>query len=270
MPNKVASAVNAVVMAIVATAAHLGGSTTVTVGDRELQVPSPGVIAGVVAACLLAVGVAMSVRWWNRLIALREQVRAAWGHIEADLQRRHDTIGRLVTVVTAAAAHEGKAVLLAAAVPAPAGQHAGSVRHGVPDDRRVHSAGDAIGAAAVPERHLIAVAERHPSLRTDADFRHLFDALAAAENRIAAGRRFYNDAITLLDTRVDRFPGLLVRRRVLPHPRPTLLRYDEEALATVGLGWATAPPPPPPPMALPPPGSPGATLPPTPGADTVG
>lgn len=200
-----------------------------------------------IAAALTAVGilgllaaVLLTVRWWNRLIAVREQVRAAWGHIEVDLQRRHDTIGRLVTVVKQAAAHEGATLGLVATARH---QVQGTLHHGVPDDPRVQSVGADIGAGSGAERTLLAVAERHPELRTHADFARLFDALVATENRIAAGRRFYNDAITLLDQRVDRFPGLLVRRRILPRPRPTLLRFTTDALPAVGHPWAVPPPP---------------------------
>jgi LemA protein len=263
---KVVAAITSIVTAVVTGTALASGSVRVATGDEAAE-PTSGVDLGllrlvglVLAVCAVLAGIALTIRWWNRLIALREQVRAAWGHIEADLQRRHDTVTRLVPVVSAAAAHEAGTLALAAA----RGQPEGALHGGVPDDRRVHSTGEAIGASSAPERRLVALAEAHPSLRTDANFRQLFDQLAAAENRIAAGRRFYNDAITLLDTRVDRLPGLLVRRRVLPRPRPTLLRFDDAALATVGHGWVSAPPPPPPPAPMPPPPTTRPPLPPPP------
>lgn len=124
---------------------------------------------------------------------------AAWAHLEVDLQRRADTIRGLVEVVRAATAHEAHALEAAAQgrstspaeIPAAAvggGIEAGStsggspttgarvelavaLRRGVPDAARVTSTDVEVAAGGASERELLAV-----------------------EDRIAAGRRFYNDA----------------------------------------------------------------------------
>lgn len=246
LTSSIAGAVMAVVTAVVAGAYF-------AVGRRDA--PEPGSldrpdidVTGPLPTALVALGVLaviaaafLCIRWWNRVVAVREQVEAAWGHIEADLQRRHDTIGGLITVVKEAAAHEGATLDL---VVAARSRLHGSLHGGVPDDARVQSVGADIGTTSTAEQALIAAAERHPQLRTHVNFTQLFDELAAAENRIAAGRRFYNDAITLFDDRVDKLPGLLVRRWVLPRPRPTLLQFAPAALPVVGHPWAAPPPPP--------------------------
>src|SRR5436309_15402099 len=43
---------------------------------------------------------------YNRLIALREQIDAAWAQVENQLQRRNDLIPNLVEVTRGYAAHE--------------------------------------------------------------------------------------------------------------------------------------------------------------------
>ena len=196
--------------------------------DAE-ELTRPLVAAGAsVGACLAVAGILLAVRWWNRLVALVQQVRAAWGHLEADLQRRGDTIGNLVEVVRTAAAHE--ATTLDATARARAAALVGELQRGIPDADRVASADASVVAAGAGERQLLAIAERYPDLKAGAAYRQLFDALVATEDRIAASRRFYNDAILLLDNRVDTFPGVLVRGRVLPTPRPQVLRFADTDL----------------------------------------
>jgi LemA protein len=194
--------------------------------------PDRAGLAGALALGGLAMvaAAAIVVRWWNRIIALVEQVRAAWAHLEVDLQRRHDTVGNLVTVVRAAAARENAVQTATAEARASL---TGEVHRGVPDAERVRSAGDAVGALGAVERQALAVSEHYPSLRSSENFQHLQETLGAIENRIAAARGFYNDAITLLDDRVDTFPGVLVRRWVLPASRPALLQFDAADLGAV-------------------------------------
>lgn len=194
--------------------------------DGEITAPLVAASAGV-GACVVVAAVLLAIRWWNRLIALVQQVRAAWGHLEADLQRRGDTIGNLVEVVRAAAAHE--ATTLAATTEARASL-LGDLQRGIPDGQRVASADGLVIAGGAGERALLAVAERYPDLKAGAAFQQLFDALVATEDRIAASRRFYNDAILLLDNRVDTFPGVVFRTRVLPSPRPQQLRFSDADL----------------------------------------
>src|SRR3954466_1936126 len=62
-------------------------------------------------ALWVVVGVAVVLLLWaiasyNRLVSLREQVRAGWAQIDVLLKRRHDLIPNLVETVKGYAAHE--------------------------------------------------------------------------------------------------------------------------------------------------------------------
>ena len=59
-------------------------------------------------AVLVALGVALlaAILMFNRLIADRNQMRAAWSDIYVQLMRRHDLTPQLVSAVKAYAAHE--------------------------------------------------------------------------------------------------------------------------------------------------------------------
>lgn len=222
--GKVLAAVTGGTALVSAIATYAAGPDSVDTG--ELTQPLVAAAASV-GACVAIAAVLLAIRWWNRLVALVQQVRAAWGHLEADLQRRADTIGNLVEVVRAAAAHEATALEGSAQARSAL---LGELQRGIPDADRVASADASVAAAGAGERQLLAIAERYPTLRAGDAYRQLFEALVATEDRIAASRRFYNDAILLLDNRVDTFPGVLVRGRVLPTPRPQVLRFADADL----------------------------------------
>ena len=60
-------------------------------------------ILAVAVLAILAVWAALA---FNRLVRLRNQTRTAWADIDVQLQRRHDLVPQLVTVVQGYAAHE--------------------------------------------------------------------------------------------------------------------------------------------------------------------
>src|SRR5678809_1012756 len=66
-----------------------------------------GILAG---ACVFLGIVGVLVLWaiaaYNRLVSLREQVRAGWAQIDVVLKRRHDLIPNLVETVKGYASHE--------------------------------------------------------------------------------------------------------------------------------------------------------------------
>ena len=57
---------------------------------------------------------------------------------------------------------------------------------------------------------LFAVAEAYPDLKASTNFLELQRQLTETEDRIAAGRRFYNANVRALNTRVESFPSNIV------------------------------------------------------------
>nr|WP_238341594.1 LemA family protein [Actinopolymorpha rutila] len=68
-------------------------------------------------------------------------------------------------------------------------------------------------ALAEALRRLFAVADRHPALGADEEFLDLQRQVAETEDRIAAGRRFYNANVRAYNTRVEAFPSSLLAAR---------------------------------------------------------
>jgi LemA protein len=57
---------------------------------------------------------------------------------------------------------------------------------------------------------VVAVAEGYPQLKANQNFLALQHELVDTEDRIAAGRRFYNGNVRALNTRIQAFPSNLI------------------------------------------------------------
>ena len=137
---------------------------------------------------------------YNRLVALRLNRQNAFSDIDVQLKQRYDLIPSLVETVKGYAAHE-KSVLenvtvARAGVAAQTGTGEGRLQ-----------AEQRLGGALV---NLFAVAENYPALKADANFQQLMAELSDIENKIAAARRFFNNATSEYNAKVQQFPSSIV------------------------------------------------------------
>jgi LemA protein len=65
------------------------------------------------------------------------------------------------------------------------------------------------GALSGALANLMAVAENYPQLKANENFKQLQDELADLENKIAAARRFLNNAVAEYNTAIQQFPAAL-------------------------------------------------------------
>jgi LemA protein len=153
----------------------------------------------IVLAVLVLVAVALVISY-NRFVSQRNLVAESWRQIDVELHRRHDLIPNLVETVKGYASHERgvfEAVTEARAAAASPGATPAiqAQQEGV--------LGQALG-------RLFAVAEAYPDLKASTNFLELQRQLTETEDRIAAGRRFYNANVRALNTRVESFPSNIV------------------------------------------------------------
>jgi len=138
---------------------------------------------------------------YNKFTTQEEAIKAAWAQVENQLQRRNDLIPNLVETVKGFAAQE-QAVFQAVA------------------DARAKMAGaqtqaDKIAAANAESSalsRLLLVVENYPQLKSDQLFLRLQDDLAGTENRLAAARMRYNEAVQDYNTSRRRFPANVTAR----------------------------------------------------------
>jgi LemA protein len=149
---------------------------------------------------LIALGliVVFAVVTFNRLVALRQAWNRAFADIDVQLKLRHDLVPNLVETVKGYAAHES-GVFTSVTDARAAAMRATSVTE--------KSAAE--GALSGALGNLFAIAENYPQLKASENFRALQDELADVENKIAAARRFLNNAAAEYNTAIQQFPGVL-------------------------------------------------------------
>lgn len=139
---------------------------------------------------------------YNRLVALREAIDAAWAQVENQLQRRNDLVPNLVEVTKGYASHEREIF------EAVANARARMLAAGPSREQTIAAAGELSSALS----RLLAIAERYPDLKANQQFARLSDELAGTENRIATERRRYNESVREYNTLVRSFPTLITAR----------------------------------------------------------
>lgn len=76
---------------------------------------------------------------------------------------------------------------------------------------------------------LVLIAEDYPKLKSSQNFLTLQNRLSDLEDRIADRREFYNDNVTMLNTRIESFPDNLVAKLIGYRKYPLFL-FDNEDL----------------------------------------
>lgn len=136
---------------------------------------------------------------YNSLILARNRSDEAWSDIEVQLKRRHDLIPNVLETVKGYATHErGLFERVTEARARAIGAH---------DPK---SLGEAENQLTATLKTLFAVSENYPDLKANANFLDLQRELADTENKIQAARRFYNQNVMALNTKIESFPTNLI------------------------------------------------------------
>lgn len=153
----------------------------------------------IVVAVLAVALVGYTVKSYNGLVTLKQEVTQKESDIQTTLQRRADLIPNLVNTVKGYASHEE------------------AIMKEVSDARAAlvgaNNTGDQLAAneqMTSALNRLLAIAENYPDLKANTNFIQLQDELSGTENRITQARRAYNDAVKTYNTKIQRFPTSLV------------------------------------------------------------
>jgi LemA protein len=146
---------------------------------------------------------------YNGLVALRQRVNQAFADVDVQLKQRHDLIPNLVETVKGYAAHERGTLEEVVKL-----RNAAMAARGPEQQAQVENM--LTGALG----KLFALAEAYPDLKANTNFQQLQTELADIENKLAAARRFFNNAVQEYNTGIQQFPAALFAGGLGFHEKP--------------------------------------------------
>lgn len=161
------------------------------------------------------------IKSYNDLVTKKNKIKNSMGHIEAQLQRRFDLVPNLVEAVKGYSIHERQII--------------DSVIAARTEFINAFNAKDKFALDAelsAKLQSLYAIVENYPQLKADKQFLKMQEALAEIEEDISYARQFYNDAVTMYNNQLMKFPSNIIANK---H------RFKEESVFTAVKAAATAP-----------------------------
>ena len=143
--------------------------------------------------------VAAFVGMYNSLVQLRNKADNAWSQIDVQLQRRFDLIPNLVEAVKGYMTHE-QDTLAKVTELRTSWANASTVNEKAELDNQLSGA----------LKTIMAVSENYPDLKANQNFMQLSEELRNTENKIAFSRQFYNDTVTMYNTKLQVFPSNII------------------------------------------------------------
>jgi LemA protein len=167
---------------------------------------------------------------YNTLQSSDEEIKAAWGEVLNQYQRRADLIPNLVNAVKGYAAHE-KDVLTQVT---EARSRVGAIQATpelINDEESFKKFIAAQGQMTSALSRLMVVSENYPQLKADASFRDLQAQLEGTENRITVARNRYISTIKDYNITVRSFPTNLTAMMFGHKTKPSFTVENEHEIS---------------------------------------
>lgn len=163
----------------------------------------PFILIGIVALIILIGGWLM--KGYNGMVNEDENVNLQWGEVENQYQRRLDLIPNLVNVVKGYASHEKET--LEGVIEARAKATQTTIDPSNMTEEQLSNFQKVQDGLSEALNRLMVVVEKYPELKANENFLQLQAQLEGTENRITVARKSYNDAATIYNKLVRRFPN---------------------------------------------------------------
>lgn len=179
---------------------------------------------------IVALASTLSACGYNDFQAKDETVKAAWGEVVNQYQRRADLIPNLVNTVKGYATHE-RATLEAVTKARAAATSIQVTPEVLNDPQAFNKFQQAQGELSSALSRLMAISENYPQLKADTSFRDLQSQLEGTENRITVARQRYIVAVRDYNVLVRSFPSNLTAK-IFDYPvKPSFTVENEKAIS---------------------------------------
>src|SRR6478736_912892 len=172
-----------------------------------------------VITVVLCLGSILSGCGYNTIPTMEEQAKARWSDVQNQYQRRADLIPNLVATVQGYAAQE-KSVLTSVIEARAKATQIKVDASDLTDPAKIKAFQEAQNQLTGALGRLLAVSEKYPDLKSNANFLALQSQLEGTENRIAVARRDYIDAVREYNLSLRTFPTMIWAKTVFAGNKP--------------------------------------------------
>ena len=136
---------------------------------------------------------------YNGLVSAKLKVENAWSQIDVQLQRRFDLIPNFVETVKGYMTHESETF-----------EKIANLRTSWANSSSVGEKAKLDNELSGALKTIMAVSENYPDLKASTNFSELSEELRNTENKISFSRQFYNDSVTMYNTKLEVFPSNII------------------------------------------------------------
>ena len=170
------------------------------------------IVIGIIVLLIIIV-----IALYNGLVNARQKVENAWSQIDVQLQRRFDLIPNLIETVKGYMEHE-KTVLAKVT----------ELRNAWADASTVGEKANLDNQLSETLKSIMAVSENYPDLKASQNFSELQEELRNTENKISFSRQFYNDSVTIYNTKLEVVPTNIIASMFKFEPKELFEVENEE------------------------------------------
>lgn len=143
--------------------------------------------------------IAFIISTYNSLVQSKMKVDNAWSQIDVQLQRRFDLIPNFVETVKGYMKHEQETFEKIAAL-----------RTSWANTTNIEDKVQLNNQLSSTLKTIMAISENYPELKANENFIKLSEELNNTENKISYSRQFYNDTVTMYNTKLQVFPSNII------------------------------------------------------------
>lgn len=181
------------------------------------------IILAIVIVLVLAI-----IGMYNGLVQSKIKVDNAWSQIDVQLQRRFDLIPNFVETVKGYMNHEKETF-----------EKISALRTSWANTQTVSEKADLDQQLSTALKTIMAVSENYPELKANQNFSELSEELRNTENKISFSRQFYNDTVTMYNTKLQVFPSNILANMFNFTPRDLFKTESDEVRKNVKVDFGS-------------------------------